>query len=27
VDRRLAAIERGGHKPPTAQMELPNKGR
>ena len=27
VDRRLAAIERHGHKPPTAQMVLPNKGR
>jgi hypothetical protein len=27
VDRRLAALEKGGHKPPTSQMELPNRER
>jgi uncharacterized membrane protein YccC len=27
VERRLAMLESGGHKPPTAQMEPPNLGR
>jgi len=27
IERRLAALEDGPPKPPTTQMELPNKGR